>query len=46
METNPINKYQTMKRALVSPLEKIDMIYDLIANWLDTSDQLNLEILR
>jgi hypothetical protein len=41
MEPNPIRKYQTIKKALVSPLEDIDRIYDLAETYLQQSEDLS-----
>lgn len=46
LEPNPIRKIQTLKKALVSPLEDIDRIYDLAETYVQTSQELSFEILR
>jgi len=37
LETDVLKKYQTMKKALVSPLKEIDRIYDIVASCIDDS---------
>lgn len=46
METSPIRKIQTLKKALVSPLEDIDRIYDLAETYVQQSPELTFEVLR
>lgn len=38
LEPSPAAKYLILKKGLVSPLKEIDLIYDLAASWLDSSD--------
>ncbi len=44
LEDSPLAKYLILKKALVSPLKDLDLIYDLAASWLD-SDTLSIQIL-
>lgn len=36
LEESPQGKYLILKKALVSPLKELDLIYDLGASWLDS----------
>jgi hypothetical protein len=46
MEQSCIKKFQCMKKALVSPLEEIDKIYDLVETYIEKSEDFTFEVLR